>query len=145
MIMQNPRSRSYRDYNTGHPWYYFLGGPVLSPKQILENTRYSGYKGYRDDEIARLDRKVEPERSNNLRKLRCELIAKLKEDISGYRKRALELHRYRALNNNFTDVPVSCDDIHTNISLKHSHLVNGFAHLITIDECLNKQGDLFGV
>ena len=70
-------------------------------------------------------------------------MEELKRDISGYRRRALELHRYRAANP-LLERPTCCADIHTNISLKHNHLVNDFAHLITIDVLLKVQGDLFG-
>ena len=38
---------------------------------------------------------------------------------------------------------MACNDIHTALSLKHNHLVNNFAHLITLDELLTKQMDLF--
>lgn len=143
--MKQLSSRSYRNYNTGHPWYYHLGGPVLTPKQILGNTRYSGYQGYRKDEIKVIDDIVEPERSNRLRKIKVELVVNLKADLSRYRQCALELHRYRVRKGDFTDAPPTCDDIHTNISLKHNHLVNGFAHLITIDDLLSQQRDLFGL
>jgi len=38
----------------------------------------------------------------------------------------------------------ACTDIHTGISLKHNHLYNDFAHLLTLDNLLSKQPDLFG-
>jgi hypothetical protein len=145
MIMRKLSSSSYRNYNTGHPWYYHLGGPVLKPKQILETTRYSGYKGYRSDNLIKMNDKIEPERSNHLRKTRVEMVVHLQADLHRYRQCALELKRYRDRKGDFTDTPPSCDDVHTNISFKHNHLVNGFAHLITIDELLSKQGDLFGI
>lgn len=137
---------SYRDYNTGHPWYYHLGGPVLSLKAIREAARYSRYKGYRKDDIAKADKKPEPQRSHALRTIRAQVVEELKRDIAGYRKRALALHRHRK---NAEAHPLcakaSCADVHTNISLKHNHLVNDFAHLIWLDDLLNRQGDLFGV
>jgi hypothetical protein len=140
--MTNPAKTRF-SYSTGHPWYYLLGGRVLALKEIREATRYSGYKGYRGDEIAAADKRHEPQRSSQLRKIRTEVMDDLKRDISGYRQRALELHRYRK-RHPFDPNPVSCDDIHTNISLKHNHLVNAFGHLIAIDDLLSQQGDLFG-
>lgn len=130
-------------YGAGHPWYYLLGGAVLSPKQIKEKVRQSGYQGYLGGDIAAADRKREPQRSQALRSLRARAMEELKRDISGYRRRALDLHSYRA-SNPLLERPTCCADIHTNISLKHNHLVNDFAHLITIDALLSVQGDLFG-
>ena len=141
--MKQRSQLSYRDYGTGHPWYYFLGGSVLRPKVIKAMTKASGYKGYLRDEIADADSKAEPARSMALRTLRSKAVQDLRSDLSGYRRSGLRLHRYRG------DKPVSVDalsssDVHTAISLKHNHLVNDFAHLITIDDLLNRQGDLFG-
>ena len=47
-------SADYRHegYSPGHPWYYFLGGMPLMPRQILEATRESGYEGYAREDIA---------------------------------------------------------------------------------------------
>lgn len=33
-------------YNSGHPWYYILGGKVLPPKEILKAVEKTGYEGY---------------------------------------------------------------------------------------------------
>lgn len=137
------RTPTHNDYSSGHPWYYFLGGAVLSPRQIQEAVRQSGYQGYLGDEIALAAKKSEPKRSQSLRVLRARAVSELKRDLSGYRRRALELHRHRAINTT-PEQPVSCDDIHTNISLKHNHLTNDFAHLTYLDALLNQQGDLFG-
>lgn len=141
--MMKRRPLTHKNYNAGHPWYYFLGGSIPSLKEIQDDARQSKYQGYRRDDIAAADRKSEPTRSNALRAIRSDVLIELKRDIAGYRKRALELHRYRAANA-LPDEPVVCDGIHTNISLKHSHLFNDFGHLIYLDELLSKQGDLFG-
>ena len=47
-------------YNSGHPWYYKLGGVVKPPKQIMIEVRIRGYKGYMADDIDDADRKPEP-------------------------------------------------------------------------------------
>ena len=78
-----------------------------------------------------------------MRHLRDRAMTALQRDISIYRRRALELHRYRAANT-VSERPISCADIHTNISLKHNHLVNEFTHIVTIDALLSVQTDLFG-
>lgn len=141
--MQQRPIRSYLNYSTGHPWFYYLGGPILSPKAIKEATRASGYRGYLRNDIAKADQKTEPARSNALRAIRARVVSEFRRELSGYRKCALELHRYRKDNRMPSD-PRGCDPVHTAISLKHNHLVNDFAHLIWLDDLLNQQADLFG-
>lgn len=140
-IMTYQSTLTYQDYSAGHPWYYFLGGKVLTPKQILEATRQSGYQGYRRDEITQAADLCKPQRSAKLRAIRDEAIQGLESDLTRYRQLALALHRHgrtRPILHRVT----ACDDIHTNISLKYNHLVNGFAHLLAIDDLLSQQGDL---
>ena len=144
MVMEQVILTTSRAYGAGHPWYYLLGGAVLTPKQIKGNVICSGYNGYLGGEIEAADRKTEPQRSQALKRFRARAMEELKRNISVYRRRTLELHRYRAANP-LPDRPTCCADIHTNISLKHNHLVNDFAHLITIDALLEVQGDLFGL
>ena len=141
MTYSNPHTHG--GYSAGHPWYYLLGGVVLSPKQIREATRQSSYQGYARNDIHAADRKAEPKRSATLRQYREKFEADLKQDLRFYRRMALTLHRYRK-QRGIAETPVCSDDIHMAMSLKHNHLVNGFAHLILIDELLNQQGDLFG-
>lgn len=144
MVMaQHSPTATHCGYGAGHPWYYLLGGVVLTPKQIKANVIRSGYGGYLADDIAAADKKPEPQRSQALRSLRARAMEEFKRDMGGYRRRVSDLHRYRAANP-LPERPTCCADIHTNISLKHNHLVNDFAHLITIDALLEVQGDLFG-
>lgn len=123
-------------YSTGHPWYYVLGGKVLSLKEIWQEAEQTNYKGYRETEIDKAN-------GNNtkLRTLKAETIQRLKVDISGYRKSALALHRYRK--NLPKDWHPECDDIHTAMGLKRNHVFNEFANLQHIDELLAYQPDLF--
>lgn len=142
-MMKQRNTLTYADYNVGHPWYYFLGGQIPSLREIQNDARQSDYKGYRCDDIAAADGKSEPARTNALRAIRSDVLIELKRNIAGYRKCALELRRYHAANA-LPDRPAACGNIHTNISLKYSHLYNDFAHLITLDDLLSKQSDLFG-
>jgi hypothetical protein len=130
-------------YGAGHPWFYFLGGPVLTPKEIREEVRRSGYRGYLADDICKADRKPEPQRSKALRELRAEMRRMLRADISRYREVARALHAYRRQQAHVTERPVSSADIHMSMSLKHNHIYNQFAHLLTLDELLGRQRDLF--
>lgn len=54
------------DYQSGHPWYYFLEGTVLTPSQILEAVLESGYQGYDIEHIKKMDAEKEPQRSEAL-------------------------------------------------------------------------------
>lgn len=130
-------------YSLGHPWYYLLGGRVLTPKQILEHVKHGGYQGYARDDIAAADAKPEPRRSSALRGYRDRFTDDLRRDLSVYRREVRELNRYRETQD-FDVIPTSCDGIHTAMSLKTAHLINNFAHLIYLDELLSKQGELFG-
>lgn len=130
-------------YGAGHPWFYFLGGPVLTPKEIRAEVKYTGYRGYLAEDICIADRKPEPHRSKALRELRAEVRRMLGEDISRYRKVARELHAYRREHAHVEVLPSSSADVHTAISLKHNHIYNDFAHLLRLDEALSKQRDLF--
>ena len=129
------------DYNAGHPWYYVRGNKVLTPKQIKHDVQQSEYRGYLKDEILAINKQVEPRRTEKLQKLRQDTLQELNADLSRYRKCALELHRFRRTQD-YTYNPVSCDDIHTSIGLKHNHIYNRFAHLILLDE-LDTQLDMF--
>lgn len=131
------------NYSIGHPWYYKLGGAVVRPKQILADVKQSGYRGYRADDIDAADRKSEPARSETLRAIRAEEIGKLRADLERYREVVCQLRELRKHNDNGCDQPV-CTDVYTSIGLKHSHIYHRFAHLVAIDDLLNRQPDLFG-
>jgi hypothetical protein len=123
-------------YKTGHPWYYVLGGKVLTLKEIWQEADTASYRGYLESEIDKAA-------GNNakLNVLKTEAIARLKEDISRYRICALELHRYRkALPENHEPV---CEDIHASMGFKRNHIFNEFANLKQINELLQQQPTLF--
>lgn len=128
-------------YSSGHPWYYFLGGRALYPKEILAEVKAGSYRGFITD-IDRAARLAEPKRSETLRKLKAQFVEELKQDIARYRECVLELHRYR-LSEEDEELPSSSAEIHTSVSLKHNHILNDFAHLLRIEELLSVQRDLF--
>ncbi|WP_160733618.1 hypothetical protein [Pelagerythrobacter marinus] len=133
---------SHEGYKSGHPWYYLLGGKRLSLKEIRESARASGYKGYRADAIAKADNLHEPRRSQVLREIREQAMRELNNDVSLYREFARKLARHRVAGED-SGPDRECADVHVSISLKHNHIYNEFAHLIVLDDLLNKQGDLF--
>ena len=123
-------------YSSGHPWYYVLGGKVLSIKDIYNEANSSEYRGYRAEEI-----KKASGNNSKLRNLEAETIHRLKSDISRYRQCVFELHRYRnSLTENHNLV---CEDVHMSVSLRHNHIYNEFANLKYIEELLSYQPDLF--
>lgn len=130
-------------YNAGHPWYYLLGNPVLSLKQIREKAIAGDHRGYMSDDIDAAAQKAEPHRSIALRKFRFAILKQLANDISLYRKCVFNLCTYQ-YREGIDPSPSICDDIHVAVSLKHNHIYNNFAHLAFLDELPNHQGDLFG-
>lgn len=135
---------SHGGYNAGHPWYYLLGGKVLTPKEIRESVIASSYRGYRADDIRAIANKPEPQRSEAIRKIRMETLRELKADIARYRHCVFQLHEYRRATDGLP-VPNICADVHTAVGLKQSHIINGFAHLALLDELPAQQGDLFAL
>jgi hypothetical protein len=142
MIKQIHHTQAVGGYCSGHSWYYLLGNPILTPKQIMQAAKASNYRGYRREEIETAAAKPEPQRSEALRTIRQQLKEELRKDISGYRQCALQLHRHLK-KNGFDPSPTVCEDVHTNISLKHNQIYNGFAHLALLDELPEQQQDLF--
>ena len=134
---------SHQGYNSGHPWYYLLGGKRLTLKEIRQDVRASGYRGYLERDIDAADRLPEPKRSDALRAIRKRVTKSIAQDIARYREVARKLASHRAEG---LDVEPfrGAADIHTAISLKHNHIYNEFAHLHVIDHLLNRQPDLFG-
>lgn len=127
-------------YTPGHPWFYVLGGPVQPPSVILVSVKERGYQGYRDD-IDVADKREEPQRSAELRRIRDDVRAEFWKDISRYREVVRDLHRYRA--DRTPDEKPEYAEVHGNVSLKHNHLFNDFAHLLKLDDLLSQQADLF--
>ncbi len=129
-------------YGTGHCWYYLLGNPVPSLKQILSEANASEYRGYNEEEILAAARKPEPQRSATLRRLRNQYVEALKRGISIYRRVVFELNQRRKVYG-IPENPKRADDVHVSVALKHNHIYNDFAHLLCIDELPNQQGELF--
>jgi hypothetical protein len=132
----------HKGYCPGHPWYYFLGGRPRRPREILEDTRQSGYQGYAREDIKTADAMAEPKRSKVLRALQSKFRDDLKRDLSRYRQCVRDLRAYRIKHGVRSEGTV-CDGVHVALSLKHSHMVNNFGHLIYLDELLTRQRDLF--
>lgn len=123
----------HQGYGSGHPWYYHLGGAVLTPKQILCDVESDGYHGFLSD-ISEADRLREPKRSQALRRHRESVLADLNRDLSIYRR---VVRKLRLNGREDMDACVA-------VSLKHNHLYNDFGHLAWLDQLLAVQGDLFG-
>lgn len=136
--MLNEHLYFLRRHNSGHPWYYVLGGPPLTPKQILASVKRQGYHGYLRDEIATAASRCEPRRSSELRALRSRALDSLRFDLSRYRSAVRELRAHRTSCND-----VVCTDAHVAVSLKHNHIFNELAHLAWINDLLTEQRDLF--
>ncbi|WP_156884543.1 hypothetical protein [Stappia stellulata] len=128
-------------YSAGHPWYYLLGGPVPTLKQIRSYAEKFERRGYRAEEIDAAHRLPEPKRTHALSKIRADIMEELRRDISGYRRAAKNLTEYRKQHQPEAS-PRICDGVHVAISLKLSHLLNDFIHLQKLDS-IPSQLDLF--
>lgn len=144
MADNDKKPHTHCGYNAGHPWYYLLGGKVLTPKEIRDYVLANSYRGYRADDIRAIANRCEPQRSEAIRKIRMETLRELKADISRYRQCVFQLHEYRRATDGLP-VPNVCVDVHTAVGLKQSHIINGFAHLALLDELPAQQGDLFAL
>lgn len=134
---------THRGYSAGHPWFYFLGGAVLPFKAIRADVLKSDYGGYLAGDIEIIGRKQEPQRSAAIIAMRQKIEAGLRKDISIYRQCARELSAYR-LNGDVGKELAACADIHVSMSLKFSHIYNGFANLKTLEALPEQQLDMFG-
>lgn len=127
----------------GHPWFYVLGGRPMYPSDIKAAVRENGHIGWMYEDIKAAAALAEPQRSEALRAMREIELRRLCRDISIYRKSVGELRSYRRTIEPALDER-SCADVHVSMSLKLSHLINGFAHLLQLDDLLAEQRDLFG-
>lgn len=131
---------TYDDYSICHPWYFLLGGSAPSPRYIRDQVAETGQTGYLTADIDQIDRKPEPQRSTALRELCDKVKAELRKDIARYRECVCDLRRYRETQDP-SERPRCAADVHVNLSLKVSHMINGFAHLRQLDS-LSRQTDL---
>ena len=138
----NAPLKKHGGYQAGHPWYYLLGGDIPTPRQILNSVKLGDYRGYAEADITAADQKHEPKRSEELRKFQQKFKEDLWRDISRYREVVRELCKEREQDPQKEPFQ-SCNDVHTAMSLKFSHLVNDFAHLVHLDDLLSRQADLF--
>jgi len=134
--------KKHEGYSSGHPWYYTLGGRILYPKDILEEVKEAGYRGYLSGAIDTAAHKQEPKRTVALRKLRTKALADLWDDLSVYRGCAVKLRRQRRAEQASGAQP-AFDAVHQDMCLKHNHIYNNLAHLIALHELLSQQLDLF--
>jgi hypothetical protein len=129
-------------YSPGHPWYYVLGGPRLTLKQIKAYAGSRDYRGYMAEDIDRAAARPEPQRSAALREIREKVIEDLTRDVAIYRRCVRELAQYRKATE-ITEAEPVCASIHTSMSLKFCHIQNCFAHLKALDELPAQQMELF--
>ena len=133
---------TFHGYWPTHPWYYFLGGPILMPRAIKALAISSEYRGYRADEIGKADRLVEPKRSRRLDRIEQDVLSTLRTDLARYRHLAHRL-RLRRQAGGVPENPCSCDDLDVSLGLAFAHVYNGYAHVVALDETRSRQLALF--
>ncbi|MBO9459230.1 hypothetical protein [Labrenzia sp. R5_0] len=133
---------TFHGYWPTHPWYYFLGGPILMPRAIKALAISSEYRGYRADEIGKADRLVEPKRSRRLDRIEQDVLSTLRTDLARYRHLAHRL-RLRRQAGGVPENPFICDDLDVSLGLAFAHVYNGYAHVVALDETRSRQLALF--
>ncbi|WP_298966431.1 hypothetical protein [uncultured Roseibium sp.] len=88
---------------------------------------------YRADEIGKAVRLDEPKRSCKLDAIERNVLSQLRADFSRYRSLAQRL-RLRRCAESLPDNPVICDDLDVSLSLAFTHVYNGYAHFVTLEE-----------
>lgn len=120
-------------YSPSHPWFYKLGGKPISLKNIRHHVFQSQYEGYLADDIAKVHKMPEPNRSHRLLEMREGCLADLRRDIQIYRRLRRELaHQIRSNTHNHDST--ICTDIDVSLSLKYNHISNHFAHLNALNK-----------
>ncbi|NRA87236.1 MAG: hypothetical protein HRU28_07535 [Rhizobiales bacterium] len=80
------------DYSPFHPWYYYLGGAVISLKQTKARIAIKDVESYRAEEFEEINSRVEPRRSETLLLIKEKIMQELARDISAYRRAVRELN-----------------------------------------------------
>ncbi len=123
---------TFQGYWPSHPWYYFLGGPIVMPRAIKALATSADCHGYRAHEINEADRLAEPKRSRKLDAIERDVLAQLRADLSRYRMLAHRL-RLRRSAKGLSDNPATCDDLDMSLSIVFSHVYNGYARIAALE------------
>ncbi|MEM9676678.1 MAG: hypothetical protein AAF890_01370 [Pseudomonadota bacterium] len=132
---------THQGHDCGESWYYALGGPVLTIKQIKAKVEASDHRGYLENELRSIDAQPEPRRLELFLHYREEFRAELAENLSSYRRAVRKLNEYRASCQQKAP-PTECHKVHTEISVTYALLTIDFGHLALIDDLLSKQPEL---
>lgn len=76
-------------YDSGHPWYYKLGGRILTPDEVKALARATDSKRGDNARVAKLAQMSEPRRSKEVRAA----IAQLEKAVQGHIYRYLQVSR----------------------------------------------------
>lgn len=132
-------------YDTGHCWYYRLGGRILKPEEIVDRARgEEAHKRFVQD-YSRFDRMEEPRRSNELKAEQQAVERNMQDDIDRYLECVAEVERLRIFigPEPYDWFKQTYQEPYTAISLKHNHISYNAAKLRAL-RTFQQQGDLFG-
>lgn len=134
----------HRGYSSEHCWYYYLGGRILRLSEIRAEAIASGYRGYCEAEIDRIDRLPAEKRSRAIRDMRKRFEKTALEDAKRYRQVAARVRYRRHWLGPYPDEHRDmCNEPCMGLSLKHNHLFNDFAILHALDKLGEIQMELF--
>lgn len=132
-------------YDTGHCWYYRLGGRILSVAEIKDNARGEDAHAHFVSSYAKIDRMKEPERSAEITSQITSIERSMKRDADRYLDFVKEIEHLRTFigPQPYDWAKETYNEPHTGISLKHNHISYGAAQIRAL-KSMQVQGDLFG-
>ena len=133
-------------YDSGHPWYWYLGGAIPTVEDIRKEAEKSA-RGYLQYEIEKLATKPEPRRSRDIQKMREDVEEGLKRSLKQYSHYCNRVRYRRRWQGPWEDQNMDIwREPNQNACLVHNHLHNAYgnlAHLDQIGRASNEQLTLF--
>jgi hypothetical protein len=132
-------------YDSGHPWYYKLGGRILTPEEIIDQARNDLAKRHFVQQYAKFDRMDEPRRSIEIAETIKSIEYVMQAYIARYLECVAEIKTLRTVFGPwpFDQVKETYNEPNTAISLRHNHISYAAAQIKAL-RSFQTQGDLFG-
>jgi hypothetical protein len=131
-------------YDSGHPWYYKLGGRILQTSEIVDQANSNLDRIAIVQQYDKFDKMEEPRRSIEIKRAVKAIDHGMKIDIIRYLECVAELEKLRTVFGPWPYDPVKeiYNEPNTAISLKHNHISYAAAKIKAI-KTFQTQGDLF--
>lgn len=131
-------------YNSSHPWYYKLGGRILSPAEIAAEVEHELGTTGDFTMVEKLDQMNEPRRSNKIRKAIEQLQQSQQQNVERYHEVTEQLTYERERPGPYEwDKRRMWSDPTTAVSLKHNHIAYAHATICRLNDLVSVQLELF--